>query len=77
MKKYSGTTFFFLFISTVPLCICLHSIFVILQFEISSLMNWIFSLFQTWILQATAGRNIKFKEEKNQGVSQLDFYFQI
>ena len=25
-----------------------------IQFEISSLMNWMFSLFQTWILQATA-----------------------
>ena len=27
--------------------------------------NWIFSLFQTWILQATAGRKIQFKLEKN------------
>ena len=31
--------------------IYLHLIFAILQFEISSLMNLIFSLFQTWILQ--------------------------
>ena len=32
-----------------------------LQFEISSLMNCIFSLFQTWIFyQATAGRKIQF-----------------
>ena len=41
--------------------IYLHSIFEILQFETSSLMNLIFSLFQTWILQATAGRKIGFK----------------
>ena len=40
--------------STTP--VYLHLIFVILQFEISSLMNWIFTLFQTWILLATAGR---------------------
>ena len=39
----------------------LHYIFAILQFEISSLMNLIFSLFQTWILQATSGRRIQFK----------------
>ena len=46
--------------------IYLHSIFEKLQFEISSLLNWIFSLFQTWILQATAGRKIQFKlGEKN------------
>ena len=37
-----------------PPSICIL-IFGILQFEISSLMNLIFSLFQTWILQATAG----------------------
>ena len=60
MKKYSGTTFFFSLYIYCPTIICLHSIFVILQFEISSLMNWIFSLFQTWILQATAGRKIQF-----------------
>ena len=41
--------------------IFLHLIFIILQFETSSLMNWLFSLFQTWILQATAGRKIQFK----------------
>ena len=35
-------------------------VFAILQFEISSLMNLIFILFQTWILQATAGRKIQF-----------------
>ena len=32
--------------------IYLHSIFAIFQFEMSSLMSLIFSLFQTWILQA-------------------------
>ena len=30
------------------------------SFEISSLMNLIFSLLQTWILHATAGRKIQF-----------------
>ena len=40
----------------VDLVIYLNLIFTILQFEISSLMNRIFILFQTWILQATAGR---------------------
>ena len=30
------------------------------EFETSSLMNWFFSLFQNWILQATAGRKIQF-----------------
>ena len=39
----------------------LHLIFAILQIEISSLMNLIFSLFPTEILQATAGRKIQFK----------------
>ena len=34
---------------------------LILQLKISSLMNLIFSLFQTWILQATADRKIQFK----------------
>ena len=43
----------------IPL-IYLHSIFATLQFEISSFMNLIFSLFQNWILQATAGRKIQF-----------------
>ena len=28
-------------------------------------MNLIFSLFQTWILQATVGKNIQFKLGKN------------
>ena len=41
--------------------IYLHLIFAILQFEIFSLMKWIFSLFQTGILQTTAGRKIQFK----------------
>ena len=36
-----------------PLSICTWFL-QILQFEISSLMNLIFSLFQTWILQTTA-----------------------
>ena len=38
-----------------------NCIFKILKFEISCLMNWIFSLFKTWILQATAGRKIDFE----------------
>ena len=37
----------------------------------SSLMNLIFSLFQTWILQFTAGRKIQFKLE-NKSKSNLD-----
>ena len=45
--------------------IYLHSIFEILHFEISSLMNLIFSLFQTWILQARASRKIQIKLDKN------------
>ena len=49
------------------LLIYLHSIFEILQFETSSLMNLIFSLFQTLILQATAGRKIQFKLGKKPG----------
>ena len=53
--------------------IYLHSIFVILQFEISSLKNRIFSLFQTWILQATAGRKIQFKLGKKISLSNLIF----
>ena len=40
-------------------------IFAILQFETSSLMNWILSLFQTWILQSRAVRKIQFKLGKN------------
>ena len=36
--------------------IYLHLTFAIVQFEIS---NWIFSVFKTWILQATADRKIK------------------
>ena len=43
----------------------LHSIFALFQFEISSLTNLIFSIFQTWILTATAGRKIQFKLGKN------------
>ena len=50
---------------SIYLFIYLNWIFTILQFEISSLMNWIFSLFQTWILQATAGRKIQFKLGKH------------
>jgi len=49
--------------------IYLHSIFAIYQFEISSLMNLIFSLFQTGILQATAGRKIQFKLGKKSSSS--------
>ena len=40
--------------------IYLHLIFAIFHFEISNLMNWIFSQIQTWILQATVGRKIQF-----------------
>ena len=36
-------------------------------------MNWIFSLFQTWILQATTGRKIQFRLEKNSSSSNLIF----
>ena len=45
----------------------------ILQFEISGLMNWIFSLFQTGILQATAGadKTIQFKLGKKSSSSNL------
>ena len=53
--------------------IYLHLIFAILQFEISSLMNWIFSLFQTWILQATAGKKIQFKLGKKSSSSNSIF----
>ena len=53
--------------------VCLHLIFVILQFEISSLMNLIFGLFQTWILQATTGRKIQFKLGKKSSSSNLIF----
>ena len=44
----------------------LHSIFAILQFEISS-------LFQTWILQATAGRKTQFKLRKKSSSSNFIF----
>ena len=50
---------------TVNPPIYLNSIFAIFQFKISSLTNLIFTLFQTWILQATAGRKIQFKLGKN------------
>ena len=53
--------------------IYLHSFYAILQFEIWSLMNLIFSLFQTGILQATAGRKIQFKIEKKYSSSNLIF----
>ena len=53
--------------------IYLHLIFAILQFEISSSMNFIFSLFQIWILQATADRKIQFKLEKTP-VHQTGFF---
>ena len=54
----------------------MHLIFAIIQFKISNLMNWIFSLFQTWILQATAGRKIQFKIEKKNPVHQT-WYFKL
>ena len=41
--------------------IYLHLIFDILQFEISSLMNWIIFLVWTGLLQATQAVNIQFK----------------
>ena len=46
---------------TVNPPIYLNSIFAIFQVKISSLTNLIFTLFQTWILQATAGRKMQFK----------------
>ena len=55
-------------LNATPVChtlkslIYLHLIFAILQFEISSVKN---SIFQTWILQATAGKKIQFKLGKN------------
>ena len=42
----------------------LHCIFSILQFEISSSMNLIFSLFQTWILQAEKSSSNKLGEKQ-------------
>ena len=53
--------------------IYLDFIFKILQFEISSLMNLIYSLFQTWILEAKAGRNIQFKLGKKASSSNWIF----
>ena len=60
MKKYSGTTKIFLLAlhlltqyPVLPISLCPR----FLEFsslKLSSLMNWIFSLCQTWILQATA-----------------------
>ena len=43
--------------------------FAIFFFEIFSLINLIFSLFKTWILQVKAGRKIQFKlgEKMNKG----------
>ena len=57
---------------TIP-PIYLHSIFAIFQFEISSLTNLIFSIFQTWILQATAGRKIQFKPDLVQTGKKIQF----
>ena len=45
--------------------IYLHLIFDILEFEISSLMNWIFFLGWTGFLQATQTVKIEFKLGKN------------
>ena len=45
--------------------IYLHLIFDILQFEISSLMNWIFFLVWTGFLQATQAVKIQLKLGKN------------
>ena len=44
-------------------------LFAIFLFEIFSLINLIFSLFKTWILQIKAGRKIQFKlgEKMNKG----------
>ena len=59
--------------------IYLHLIFAILQFGISSLESLVWwtwflhSLFQTWILQATAGRKIQFKLGKKSSSSNLIF----
>ena len=54
--------------------IYLYLIFLILQFEISCLMNLIFSIFQTWILQATAGRIIQFKLGKKNLIHQTRYF---
>ena len=42
------------------ICFCYSPYLSVLDFKVSSLMNWIFDLFQTWILQATAGKKIQF-----------------
>ena len=49
------------FVNNTKNPIYLHPIFAILQFEISSLIKWIFSLFPTGILQAAESRKIQFK----------------
>ena len=46
-----------------------HSIFILFQFEISSLINLIFRLFHTGILQATAVTKIQFKLGKKSSSS--------
>ena len=53
--------------------IYLHLLFAIFQFEILSLMNLIFSIFQTGILQAAAGRKTEFKLEKKSSSSNSIF----
>ena len=42
--------------------------------QFSSLMNLIFSLFQTWILQTTACRKIQFKLGKKKSVHQTQYF---
>ena len=53
--------------------IYLHLIFDILQFEISSLMNWIFFLVWTGFLQATQAVKIQFKLGKKSTLSTQNF----
>ena len=54
-------------------CIYLHLIFEILQFEISSLMNWIFFLVWTGFLKATQAVKIQFKLGKKSNWSNSKF----
>ena len=53
--------------------IYLHLIFAKFQFEISSLMNLIFGLFQTGIFHGTQAVNIKFKLDKKSSLSNSIF----
>ena len=60
---------------TIPssLLIYLHLIFDILQFEISSLMNWIFFIVWNGLLQTTQAVKIQFKLGKKSTLSTQNF----